>query len=816
MTRALPTAFRFSTSRFITSRFISSWIAAISIVSLPLLGTGPLVAQEQDSESETAAENQEPRATFDVSLDAQGAGGRIQGSAGNYELQPGRVLVASGGVELKYGDLSVEADTIQLDIPADRLTAEGNVVLDEGPERLTGDVLEYDLKTRTGKITYAQASVSPGYYFSGTEIEKVGPMTFTVDDGVFTSCEGDKPSWSLDMSKADITVEEYARIRNARLKFGKLPVFYFPYVLWPATTERTSGWLVPRPGYSDRRGAHVSLAYYRTLGRSADTTFFFDLSTNEFNGVGWEYRYAPSEDTTGVFDLYYTTEPMDAFATDNNNELLDPERVLGDDRWKLKWQHETKNVWDRFRGVINLQLYSDFDYLRDIERSVDRQTQSFIYSNAFLSSNIGSHSLNFMVDRRELVGEGSITDDNGNSVETSNRTTLHQLPEVEWRMRSTRLGSLPLYFSLTSSVNYFQADFENYERNLDTEEPALLRSTSLQYGRADFSPALSMPLSTLPWLSAKFTLGARYTYYTKTLDDPDNPDHLANDDPLDGDAIDRFLPSGKLEIVGPSFSRVFEKSGGKYSKLKHIIEPRFTYTYVDDFEERNQLSRFDEVDLISPLDQGVISIVNRLLAKPRNEEEGGAFEIASLAFSQAYTFDDFIEGNDEFEEKDGPIFTTLRVNPNEDTSFKFELRYDTQASSITSRKISGDTKLADRFGFGLSWFTQWATEGDGMGGLIRDRETSNQIRFSTNLELIPDRFVFGAYVNYNLIDPLPENRERLLAQQYVFKWISECYDWQLEFRENQYRGPDSKDSEIRFALSLKNVGTFLDLNESLN
>ena len=803
MTRALPFASR---------------IAAISMILLPWAGIGPVLAQDsaEAGADEQATEDQEPRATFDVALDAQGAGGRIRGSAGDYQFQPGRILVASQGVELKYGDLSVEADTIRLDIPADRLTAEGNVILDQGPERLSGDVLEYDLKTKTGRMTNALAAVQPGFYFSGTEIEKVGPMTFTVENGMFTSCEGEDPSWSLAMSRADITMEEYARIRNARLRFGKVPVFYTPYILWPATTERTSGWLVPKPGYSDRRGAHVSLAYYKTLGRSADTTFFLDLSTNEFNGAGWEYRYRPSEDTKGVFDLYYTTEPDDAFLTDSNRELLDPERVLGDDRWKLLWQHETKNVWDRFRGVVNLQLYSDFDYLRDIERSVDRQTQSFIYSNAFLSSNVGAHSLNFMVDRRELVGEGTITDDTGATVNTSNRTTLHQLPELEWRMRSTRLGSLPLYLSLTSSVNYFQADFDRYEQNLDTEKPALLASQSLQYGRADFSPTLSIPISTLPWLSAKLSVGARYTYYTKTLDDPDNPDHALNDDPLDGDAVDRFLPSGKLEIVGPSFSRVFEKDGGKYSKFKHIIEPRFTYTYVDDFEERFQLSRFDEVDLINPLNQGVISIVNRLLAKPRDEEEGGAFEIASLAISQAHIVDDFIEGNDDTEQSEGPIFSTLRVNPNENTSFKFELRYDTEASAITSRNFSGNTKIADRFGFGLSWFTQWATDADGMGGLMRDRETSNQIRFSTNLELVPEKVIFGAQINYNLIDPLPLNRRRLLAQRYVLKWVSDCYDWNLEFREHQYRDADSKDSEIRFSLSLKNVGTFLDLNESLN
>ena len=57
---------------------------------------------------------------------------------------------------------------------------------------------------------------------------------------------------------------------------------------------------------------------------------------------------------------------------------------------------------------------------------------------------------------------------------------------------------------------------------------------------------------------------------------------------------------------------------------------------------------------------------------------------------------------------------------------------------------------------------------------------------------------------------------RLRQQRYFLNWESQCYNWQLEFRES-VRGSEAnpiKDTDFRFALTLKNVGTFLDLNES--
>ena len=51
--------------------------------------------------------------------------------------------------------------------------------------------------------------------------------------------EADQAAAERDLAR--ITLEEFARIRNARLKFKSVPVFYLPYMVWPATTDRASG-----------------------------------------------------------------------------------------------------------------------------------------------------------------------------------------------------------------------------------------------------------------------------------------------------------------------------------------------------------------------------------------------------------------------------------------------------------------------------------------------------------------------------------------------------------------------------------------------
>ena len=228
------------------------------------------------------------------------------------------------------------------------------MVLDQGPRRLAGDTLRFDLEAKTGTLDNATAYVNPDYYFHGKEIAKIGDDVYTVTDGVFTSCSGDAPPWSFRVSSARIEVEGYAHVRNATLRVKKLPVFYLPYVLWPVKADRSAGLLIPNLGYNRTRGSYIGFAYFQPLGRSYDTTLFADLYGREYYGIGDEFRYRPSEDTRGAFKGYVIRDPL-----------------RDEDRWKVSFDHESRDLFGSMRGVVSFRDYSDFEFFRDFERGLN-------------------------------------------------------------------------------------------------------------------------------------------------------------------------------------------------------------------------------------------------------------------------------------------------------------------------------------------------------------------------------------------------------------------------------------------------------------
>ena len=156
------------------------------------------------------------------------------------------------------------------------------------------------------------------------------------------------------MREAEVQVEGYAHVHGTSMRAKKLPVLYTPYLLWPVKRERSSGFLVPNIGYSQRKGAELGLAYFQTLGRSYDTTFHLDTYTQGFLGFGNEFRYAPTAGTKGNLIGYSVYDP-----------------TTRSWRWKLVLDHTTNDLPNGMRAVVQYQDYSDFNFFRDFERDFD-------------------------------------------------------------------------------------------------------------------------------------------------------------------------------------------------------------------------------------------------------------------------------------------------------------------------------------------------------------------------------------------------------------------------------------------------------------
>ncbi len=339
----------------------------------------------------------------------------------------------------------------------------------------------------------------------------------------------------------------------------------------------------------------------------------------------------------------------------------------------MSFDHESRALFGSMRGVVSYRDYSDFEFFRDFERGLNEATLRTLYSQAFLTGSWGPQSLNILLDdRRTFISSDSIV-------------RQRQLPEIEYRVRPVKLGRTPLYLELQSSANYFSVD----------------RSASYSdtYGRADLFPELSLPLRTVPWLSLSVSGGGRATWYGDSTDDSGQA--------LSGEALTRVFPTAGAEVVGPSLSRIFSTSTAKW---KHVVEPRWTYAYLGDFDDEDRVPLFDEVDIAQPANLGRFALVNRLLWKPSSDDsKQGAREVLSFELSQSYSFDSTQPLQRAAGRTDpwGPLQAQLRWAPSELTNLRAHANYNTLASRLDSTALSGTVGLSKGNNLGVTWFTRY-------------------------------------------------------------------------------------------------------------
>ncbi len=713
-------------------------------------------AEEPDEEHAEKLDNNEAdqpapveRITFSLPFSSETGGGIASGTAGTLEYVEENLVTASGGVEFIYQNIKLQAETISIDLETKTLIAEGRVILDEGPSRITGERVVFDLEKKQGTFYEAKAFVSSDVYFEGAEISKVAEDIYTVTDGTMSSCTEDRvPDWSFRLGKARIKVDGFARVKNVRMRVKKVPVLYLPYALFPTQGGRVPGLLFPNFGYSSSRGTVLGLAYFQPFGDSYDATIFADAYGSDYFGLGTEFRYRPSVTTGGIIRAQAIDDPIEDTV-----------------RWKASWQHSSNQLPFGLRGVVNYTDFSDFEFFRDFERSFNDVSIRSLYSNGFISGNWGSHSLNILADDRETFIRSGVT------------VTQTQLPEIEYRLRPTRLGKLPLYLSVLTSANRFEIG----------------RTGVIQgsYSRADFLPSLTLPISTVPWLSFSVAASARTTWYEDSV--------TANKRAFRGESLTRFAPSVSASIIGPSFSKVIEKRVGSFGKFKHIIEPRWSYSRIDEFDDQEFVPLFDEVDTLINQEIFSVSLINRILAKPADEDSlAGAREILSLEIGQSFSLDDrpFEQSSDKsLLGTKSPISARLRFAPSDRASLEARTTY----SALFDRVSSASLLAGYRFGadsVGLTWVTSINPE----LGTTR----SHQARVFTDLTLIRNHLRMQNQVNVDFVTGL------IQQHRHIFYYTSQCWGMRFEFRE--FKTTTRRDRDIRVALSLKNIGTFLDLN----
>ena len=179
--------------------------------------------------------------------------------------------IAEGQVRVWKQDRSISADTVRYNLQTKMAYAEGHVVLTAGSDILTGDYLETDMESEQGYITNGTIFIAKSnYHIQGDRIQKTGPETYTIAQGVVTTCDGRSPDWKI--AGRDVTVQKdgSGTAWNAVVYAKDMPFGYYPYISFPAPGKPSTGLLMPQGGYSNRKGGvchpAVFLVHRRAVG----------------------------------------------------------------------------------------------------------------------------------------------------------------------------------------------------------------------------------------------------------------------------------------------------------------------------------------------------------------------------------------------------------------------------------------------------------------------------------------------------------------------------------------------------------------------
>ncbi|MBQ2034182.1 MAG: LPS-assembly protein LptD, partial [Alistipes sp.] len=238
-----------------------------------------------------------------------------------YDLRSKKVYLYEQG-EVSYGDMSLAADkmTIDLDLKniyaigkADTIDGEPTVtrpLFTQGATSLNMDTITYNLETQRAKIKNIATQQGDGWMV-GQEVKRMSDNTINIADGMYTTCDQtDHPHFFYSMSKVKVIPGKKAIMGPGHLVIEDvhIPFLGLPEGFFPLNSGPKSGILMPSYGEEARRGFYINgLGYYFTLSDHMDLTLtggIYTLGSWEVSAVS---RYMKRYKYTGNFNFDFSS-----------------------------------------------------------------------------------------------------------------------------------------------------------------------------------------------------------------------------------------------------------------------------------------------------------------------------------------------------------------------------------------------------------------------------------------------------------------------------------------------------------------------------
>ena len=490
----------------------------------------------------------------------------VHAQARNVQYWESGQVILDGDVVVTQGNRTLRAPRVEMDHLTRDGTIPDRVQIEEPSAILRGRNAILNLDTKATVIDDAEfLLIEPEFRGRASRLERNDAGDMAVSSGRFTRCEPGNNNWQIGSRSFVIRDgSDFGTARHAVVRVKNVPVFYTPYLSFPVSDERKSGWLFPSVGFSSQNGLELAPPYYLNLAPNYDATLVPRYFQKRGLGAEVEFRHLSEWQQSRLVGSYLPDDDEydGIYERDDFEDLEAAGLVEGPfvpaDRWLYGMYHEGNA--GHWLTTVDYTAVSDRDYFRNLDTELDVAAQRELERRGEIQYLRGGLDVRLWAQRFQRLDE--VTTD-----------PYQRLPELDISYRGRLPG--PLEWSVGASA-------VSFDRNNDD----LTGVQRIVGERAHVEPRLRMPLSR-SWGFLTLAGGYRYTAYDLRDTAPD-VDH----DP------DRGIALGSVD-TGLFFERDLNFRG---AAAVHTLEPRIYYLYQE-YEDQDDLPLFDVSDLTFRYDQ---------------------------------------------------------------------------------------------------------------------------------------------------------------------------------------------------------------------
>lgn len=271
-------------------------------------------------------------------------------------------LECFGDVRMRKLNESLFADYLLYNQETDEIFAKGNVRLKEKNDVMTGPELKLQMEDKRGYMETPHFELTENN--ARCDADKLlfeGKDQYRLKNVLYTTCPIGRDDWFLDVS--DLELDRTAQVGTAHhafIKFKGVPLLYTPWMDFPLSSQRKSGFLAPSVGTTNKSGGEITLPYYWNIAPNRDATISPRLMTRRGLQLINEFRYL---------------EP--AYNGEAHLEILPNDNITHTNRSFFSLLHN-QALLPGLSGTLNLQKVSDDIYFSDLSTTVAATSQTFL------------------------------------------------------------------------------------------------------------------------------------------------------------------------------------------------------------------------------------------------------------------------------------------------------------------------------------------------------------------------------------------------------------------------------------------------------